>query len=73
MDVSLSFTTFKEHIPRPIWKRTFTPIARTQSTIRKAKIRGIEFIYRLKNQGREATEIWTSTDLKCSWIMGRHR
>lgn len=35
--------------PRPIWKITLTPIAMTQSTTRKAKIRGIELIYKLKN------------------------
>ena len=38
------------HLPRPIWNKTLTPIARTQSTIRNAKISGIELIYKLKNQ-----------------------
>ena len=72
--------------PRPIWKMTLTPMAMTQSTTRKAKIKGIELMYKLRNHlqddyqrratkgnmwtwkrahGREATEICTSTLLKC--------
>jgi len=39
-------------VPKPIWKITLTPIAMTQSTTRKAKIRGIELMYKLKNHLR---------------------
>lgn len=39
----------EEDLPKPIWNNTLTPIARTQSTIRKAKMRGIELMYKLKN------------------------
>lgn len=38
------------HVPKPIWNNTLTPIAKTQSTIRNAKMRGMELIYKLKNQ-----------------------
>jgi hypothetical protein len=35
--------------PNPIWKITLTPMAMTQSTTLKAKMSGIELMYKLKN------------------------
>lgn len=29
--------------------------------------------YKLRNQGSDATDSWTSTAWKCSWIIGKHR
>lgn len=43
--------------PRPIWNRTLTPIAKTQSTIRKAKIKGIELMYKLRNHLKLAHDL----------------
>lgn len=62
-------------------------MASTQSTIRNAKISGIELMYKLKNHlqlsgarcgvadtyGKEATDSCTSTEVKWSLIIGRHR
>jgi hypothetical protein len=39
----------RQYPPKPIWNNTLTPMARTQSTMRKAKMRGIELMYKLKN------------------------
>lgn len=54
-----TFTQFKVFMHRgsyPIWNRIRGPSINKQSNTRKAKGRGIEFTYRLRNHGKHAIE-----------------
>lgn len=59
--------------PAPTESTTCESLIRAQRTHRNAKTIGMLAMKQERNQGRLATESWTSTETKCSWMEGRQR